>query len=76
MRERGKPRNRLLTIENKLLVTRGEVGRGHFGKPIRGGILRRLWVEEREGAGQEKNPGGGPPGLGEQWWHCFGTETG
>ena len=27
-RERDKPRNRLLTIENKLMVTRGEVGRG------------------------------------------------
>ena len=25
-RERGKPRKRLLTIENKLMVTRGEVG--------------------------------------------------
>ena len=27
-RERGKPRNRLFAIENKLMVTRGEVGRG------------------------------------------------
>ena len=27
-RERDKPRNRLLTIENTLLVTRGEVGKG------------------------------------------------
>ena len=27
-REREKPRNRLLTKENKLIVTRGEVGRG------------------------------------------------
>jgi len=27
-RERGKPINRLLTIENKLMVTRREVGRG------------------------------------------------
>ena len=27
-RERDKPRNRLLTIENKLMVTRGEVGGG------------------------------------------------
>ena len=27
-KERGKPRNRLLTIENKLMVTRGEVGGG------------------------------------------------
>ena len=27
-KERGKPRNRLLTIEIKLMVTRGEVGRG------------------------------------------------
>ena len=26
--KRGKPRNRLLTIENKLLVTRKEVGGG------------------------------------------------
>jgi len=25
-KERGKPRNKLLTIENKLMVTRGEVG--------------------------------------------------
>ena len=27
-KERGKPRNRLLTIENKLMVTGGEVGGG------------------------------------------------
>ena len=27
-RERGKPRNRLLTIENKLMVTSREVGGG------------------------------------------------
>ena len=27
-RVRGKPRNRLLTLDNKLLVTRGEVGGG------------------------------------------------
>ena len=27
-RESRKPRNRLLTIENKLMVTRGEVSRG------------------------------------------------
>ena len=27
-RERGKPRNRLLTIENTLMVTRREVGEG------------------------------------------------
>ena len=27
-RKRDKLRNRLLTIENKLMVTRGEVGRG------------------------------------------------
>ena len=42
MRERGKPRNRLLTIENKLLVTRGEVGREHEGN--RGWRLRRALV--------------------------------
>ena len=30
-RERGKPRNRLLTTENKLMVTRGEVGGGEIG---------------------------------------------
>ena len=28
-RERDKPRNRLLTIQNKLMVTRGEVGWGN-----------------------------------------------
>lgn len=27
-RKRGKPRNRLLTLENTLMVTRGEVGEG------------------------------------------------
>ena len=27
-RERGKPRNKLLTIENKMMVTSGEVGEG------------------------------------------------
>ena len=27
-KERGKPRNRLITIGNKLMVTRREVGRG------------------------------------------------
>ena len=27
-RERGTPRNRLLTVENKLMVTREKVGRG------------------------------------------------
>jgi len=27
-KERDKPRNRLLTIENKLMVTRRDVGRG------------------------------------------------
>ena len=27
-RERGKPRNRLLTVENNLMVTRREVGGG------------------------------------------------
>ena len=27
-RERGNPRNRLLTLGNKLMVTRWEVGRG------------------------------------------------
>jgi len=26
--KKGNPRNRLLTIENKLVVTRGEMGRG------------------------------------------------
>ena len=31
MKERGKPRNRLLTIENKLMVAREEVG-GRMGK--------------------------------------------
>ena len=30
-RERDKPRNRLLTIENKLMVTRGEEG-GEIGE--------------------------------------------
>ena len=33
--ERGKPRNRLLTIENKLMITRGEVG-GRMGKQVMG----------------------------------------
>jgi len=32
-RERAKPRNRILTIENKLMVTRGEVsGGGEIGE--------------------------------------------
>jgi len=34
-RERGKPRNRFLTIENKLMVTRGEVG-GRMGEIVMG----------------------------------------
>ena len=35
-RERGKPRNRFLTVENKLMVTRGEVGgeMSEIGKKI------------------------------------------
>ena len=34
-RERGKPRNRLLAMENKLMVTRGEVGEG-MGERVMG----------------------------------------
>ena len=34
MKKRGKPKNKLLTIENKQMVTRGEVygGRGEIGE--------------------------------------------
>ena len=39
--ERGKPRNRLLTQESKLMVTRGEVrgGMGKMGDRDEGGHL-------------------------------------
>ena len=30
-KERGKPRNRIFTMENKLMVTRREVGGGEWG---------------------------------------------
>ena len=33
-REKDKPGNRLLTIENKLMVTRGEVGGGQTGRSL------------------------------------------
>ena len=34
-RDRGNPRNRLLTIENKLMVNRGEVGGGWVKQVMR-----------------------------------------
>lgn len=36
-KKRGKSRNRVLTVENKLIVTRQEVGRGDG--------LNRLWIK-------------------------------
>ena len=47
-KEKGKPRNRLLTIENKLMVTRGEVG-GRGGDTGEGeGLKRTLLVMSTE----------------------------